>query len=153
MNQLIRKAQLGDVKGLQELVNMFARRERMLALSLSELYDQLRDFTVVCDGNDAPLGCCSLHIVWEDLAEIRSIAVTESAQGTGIGRRLVEACVAEARALGVRRVCALTYVPDFFVKLGFTLVDKSELPHKVWSDCFKCPKFPNCDEVAVVLNL
>ncbi len=152
---VIRKARLGDVKRIHSLVNQFAGEGRMLALALSELYDNLRDFTVACDAGEADsvLGCCALHIVWEDLAEIRSLAVVSEEQGKGIGRELVEACLSEARSLGVRRVFALTCVPDFFARFGFRPVEKSELPHKVWTDCVKCPKFPDCDEVAVVRNV
>jgi len=148
----VKKARLGDVKQIHALVNAFADRGRMLAVPLSDLYDNVRDFTVVCAGDGGLLGCCCLRIVWEDLAEIRSLAVTEEAQGAGLGRELVESCLAEARELGVPRVFALTYVPDFFAALGFCLIDKNELPHKVWADCVKCPKFPDCDEVAVALD-
>ncbi len=152
---MIRKAQLGDMKPIQLLVNQFAGEGRMLALALSELYDNLRDFTVACDPGEtnSVLGCCALHIVWEDLAEIRSLAVAPEKQRRGFGRELVEACLGEARSLGVRRVFALTYVPDFFARFGFRPVEKSELPHKVWTDCVKCPKFPDCDEVAVVRDV
>jgi amino-acid N-acetyltransferase len=151
---VIRKAQLDDVRDIQNLVNAFANRGRMLALSLSELYDSVRDFTVVREEPDGLLlGCCCLHVVWEDLAEVRSLAVAEARQGSGLGRRLVEACIDEARLLHLPRVFALTYVPGFFERLGFRLSDKSELPHKVWADCIKCPKFPDCDEIAVVLDL
>jgi amino-acid N-acetyltransferase len=155
MSVTIRKAQLSDVKAMQVLVNSFADRNRMLALSLSELYDKVRDFTVACEeGNPGGkvLGCCALRIFWEDLAEIRSLAVVEDAQQRGFGRDLVKACIAEAQALGVGRVFALTYVPDFFTKLGFCQVDKAELPHKVWVDCLKCARFPHCDEVAVTID-
>jgi len=153
MKHTVRKAQLGDVKTIRGLVNSFADRGRMLALSLSELYDNIRDFTVACDEEGRLLGCCVLHIVWEDLAEVRSLAVSETAQGQGIGRELVQACLAEAQGLSVPRVFALTYVPEFFAKLGFQGVSKAELPHKVWADCIKCPKFPDCDEVAVAVDL
>ena len=155
MKELIRKAQLPDVEKIQHLVNTFAEAGRMLALSLSELYDNVRDFTVACDGESPDsklLGCSALRVTWKDLAEIRSLAVAEEAQGRGIGRQLVAVCLDEARALGVSRVFALTYVPEFFDQFGFRVVDKNELPHKVWADCIKCPKFPNCDEVAVAVD-
>jgi len=141
---------------MQVLVNSFANRGHMLPLSLSVLYDDIRNFTVACDGG-APgagvLGCCALRIYWEDLAEIRSLAVAEEAHGCGTGRRLVLACLDEARELGVSRVFALTAIPEFFGKLGFRLVEKAELPHKVWYDCVRCPKFPDCDEAPVVIDL
>jgi len=145
MTHQTRKAQLDDVKNIHRLVNRFADQGRMLALSLSE-------FTVVSGDDGRLLGCCVLHIVWEDLAEVRSLAVAEDAQHRGIGAQLVQACLQEARALGVPRVFALTYVPDYFARFGFAPVDKSTLPHKVWADCVKCPKFPDCDEVAVALD-
>ena len=153
---VIRKAQIGDIKGIHALVNGFASRGRMLALSLSELYDNVRDFTVACEDGPAGgrlLGCCCLHIVWEDLGEVRSLAVAEESQGRGVGQGLVRSCLDEARALGVKRVFALTYAPEFFANLKFVPIDKGELPHKVWADCVKCPKFPDCDEAAVVLDL
>ena len=151
---MIRKANLSDVRGIHALVNAFAARGGMLALSLSDLYDNVRDFIVASDRRGGTvLGCCALHVVWEDLAEIRSLAVVESAQRRGLGRRLVKRCLDEALVLGVRRAFALTYVPEFFARLGFHQVDKAELPHKVWADCVKCPRFPDCDETAVILDL
>jgi amino-acid N-acetyltransferase len=154
VSTVIRKARLRDVPAVHRLVNTFAERGQMLALSLSEIYDNVRDFSVAAPEGDADtvVGCCVLHVVWEDLAEVRSLAVAESVQGRGVGRQLVGACLDEARALGVPRVFALTYVPAFFGALGFRPVDKAELPHKVWADCIKCPKFPHCDEVAVALD-
>jgi amino-acid N-acetyltransferase len=98
-------------------------------------------------------GVCGLGICWEDLAEIRSLAVSEEMKGTGLGSRLVAACLEEAKSLGVKRVFTLTYVPDFFVRFGFREVEKSVLPHKIWADCFKCPKFPDCDETALLIDL
>lgn len=130
----------------------FASRGDMLSRSLSELYESLRDFYVVEEGG-VLLGAAALHIVWEDLAEVRSVAVTEDAGRKGIGSRLVQACIAEAREIGLKRIFCLTYKPDFFAKHGFRLVDKAELPHKVWGDCIKCPKFPDCDENAMILDL
>ena len=149
---MIRKAQVGDVKEIQKLLTSFANRGDMLSRSLSELYENIRDFYVVTDG-DRLLGAAALHIVWEDLAEVRSVAVIEESGRKGIGSQLVQACIAEAREIGLRRIFCLTYKPDFFAKHGFSLVDKSELPHKVWSDCIKCVKFPDCDENAMILDL
>lgn len=149
---MIRKAQIADVKDIQKLLMTFANRGDMLSRSLSELYESLRDF-YVADDNGALLGAAALHIVWEDLAEVRSVAVTEDAGRKGIGSKLVQACIAEAREIGLKRIFCLTYKPDFFAKHGFRLVDKAELPHKVWGDCIKCPKFPDCDENAMILDL
>jgi amino-acid N-acetyltransferase len=147
-----RKAQIGDVKDIQKLLTAYAAKGDMLSRSLSELYESLRDFYVEVDG-DRLLGTAALHILWEDLAEVRSVAVAENAGRKGIGSSLVQACIAEARELGLKRVFCLTYKPEFFGKHGFRLVDKSELPHKVWSDCIKCVKFPDCDENAMILDL
>jgi amino-acid N-acetyltransferase len=149
---MIRKAQIADVKNIQKLLMTFASRGDMLSRSLSELYESLRDFYVV-EEDGVLLGASALHIVWEDLAEVRSVAVVEDSGRKGIGSRLVQACIAEARELGLKRIFCLTYKPDFFGKHGFRLVDKSELPHKVWGDCIKCAKFPDCDENAMILDL
>ncbi len=149
---MIRKAQIADVKNIQKLLMTFANRGDMLSRSLSELYESLRDFYVVED-EGALLGAAALHIVWEDLAEVRSVAVVEDCGRKGIGSRLVQACISEAREIGLKRIFCLTYKPDFFAKHGFRLVDKAELPHKVWGDCIKCPKFPDCDENAMILDL
>ena len=149
---MIRKAQIADVKDIQKLLMTFASRGDMLSRSLSELYESLRDFYVV-EEDGVLLGAAALHIVWEDLAEVRSVAVMESAGRKGIGGSLVQACIAEAHEIGLKRIFCLTYKPDFFAKHGFRLVDKAELPHKVWGDCIKCPKFPDCDENAMILDL
>lgn len=149
---MIRKAQISDVKDIQKLLMTFASRGDMLSRSLSELYESLRDFYVV-EEEGVILGAAALHIVWEELAEVRSVAVTEDAGRKGIGSRLVQACINEAREIGLKRIFCLTYKPEFFGKHGFRLVDKAELPHKVWGDCIKCPKFPDCDENAMILDL
>jgi amino-acid N-acetyltransferase len=149
---MLRKAKIADVKDIQKLLMIFANRGDMLSRSLSEIYESLRDFYVVED-EGVVLGAAALHIVWDDLAEVRSVAVDEAAGRKGIGSRLVDACISEAREIGLRRIFCLTYKPDFFAKHGFHLVDKSELPHKVWGDCIKCPKFPDCDENAMILDL
>ncbi|HBA89633.1 MAG TPA: N-acetyltransferase [Geobacter sp.] len=149
---MIRKARIGDVKDIQKLLTSFASRGEMLSRSLSELYEALRDFYVF-EEQGRLLGTSALHIVWEDLAEVRSVAVAEDAGRRGIGSQVVGACIDEARALGLKRLFCLTYKPDFFAKFGFKIADKSELPHKVWGDCIKCVKFPDCDEIAMVLDL
>jgi amino-acid N-acetyltransferase len=149
---MIRKAQIADVKDIQKLLMTFASRGDMLSRSLSELYESLRDFYVAEDSG-VLIGAAALHIVWEDLAEVRSVAVMEEAGRKGVGSRLVQACITEAREIGLKRIFCLTYKPDFFAKHGFQLVDKAELPHKVWGDCIKCPKFPDCDENAMILDL
>ena len=149
---MIRKAQISDVKEIQKLLITFASRGDMLSRSLSEIYESLRDFYVFEEGGII-LGAAALHIVWDDLAEVRSVAVLEDSGRKGIGSQLVQACITEARGIGLKRIFCLTYKPDFFGKHGFYLVDKSELPHKVWGDCIKCVKFPDCDENAMILDL
>jgi amino-acid N-acetyltransferase len=152
---MIRNAQMRDVKAMYDLLDHFADKGLLLGRSLSSLYDQLRDFQVFVEQGDAGeeiVGVCALHICWEDLAEVRSLAVKDSAQGKGIGRQLVESCLHEAEALGIKQVFTLTYQPDFFSHRGFDPIDKNELPHKVWSDCINCPKFPDCNEEAMIWN-
>jgi len=149
---MIRKAKLKDVKDIQRLIKLYSTRGDILPRSLSELYDHLRDFFVSVR-NHKVVGICSLHICWDDLAEIRSLAVQEEARNKGMGGKLVEACLKESEELGAKRVFALTYQPEFFEKMGFKRVDKTVLPHKIWTDCLKCVKFPDCDEVAVVKEL
>jgi len=150
---MIRKARMGDVRAIQKLIADYARKGDMLPRSLAEIYENLRDYFVfVEDGNGEVVGSAAIHIMWEDLAEVRSLAVAEARMRRGVGTQLVEACISEAIVLGVTRVFALTYKPEFFEKLGFRKVDKSELPHKIWSDCLKCSKFPDCDEVALVAD-
>lgn len=151
---VIRKAKTGDVAGIQKMLGNFAQQGRLLARSLSELYTNLRDMSVAVDCETGQVvGCCCLHVIWEDLAEIRSLAVHESQQGRGLGRRLVEACMSEALDLGIKRLFTLTYETKFFEHMGFRIVDKNLFPQKVWADCLHCPKFPECDEVALVMDL
>jgi len=147
----IRKARISDIRDIHKLVNDFAKKEAMLPRALNELYESIRDL-VVADDNGIK-GVCALHILWEDLAEIRSLAVREEYRGRGFGKALIEKCMAEARELGVKKVFALTYELDFFHKFGFKEIDKSKLPQKIWGDCLKCPKFPECDEHAVMVHL
>lgn len=149
---MIRKAKISDVKEIQKLLGNYASRGEMLSRSLSELYDSLRDF-YICEDEGRVIGTSALHIVWEDLAEVRSVAVAEDAGRRGIGSQVVGACLEEARELGLKRLFCLTYKPEFFARFGFVVVDKSELPHKVWGDCIKCVKFPDCDEIAMILDL
>jgi amino-acid N-acetyltransferase len=151
---MIRKAKIADVPPVQKMLGEFARDGRLLARSLSELYTNLRDMYVYVDGETQQIaGCCSLHIIWENLAEVRSLAVAPSHHKRGIGRLLVQACIDEARELGIKQVFALTYKDKFFQHLGFRVVDKNIFPQKIWADCLHCPKFPECDEIALVLDL
>lgn len=150
---MIRKARMGDVKAIQKLVAEYAKKGDMLPRSLSEIYENLRDYFVFTEDGGEIIGSAAIHIMWEDLAEVRSVAVRENRMGRGVGTRLVEACISEAIVLGITRVFALTYRPEFFEKMGFSRVDKSELPQKIWTDCLKCSKFPDCDEVALLTDL
>jgi amino-acid N-acetyltransferase len=125
----------------------------MLPKALIEIYEHLRDFFVYVDDQENVLGCCALHLFWEDLAEIQSLAVEETEKLKGIGTSLVAACLAEARSLGITKIFTLTYKKEFFEKQGFQEIDRSELPHKIWAACVKCVKFPDCDEIALVHNL
>jgi len=150
---MIRKARMKDVKAIQKLIAEYARKGDMLPRSLSEIYENLRDYFVYVQNGEEVIGSAAIHIMWEDLAEVRSLAVRDGNMGRGVGTQLVEACLSEAIVLGIPRVFALTYKPDFFAKLGFVRVDKSELPQKIWTDCLKCSKFPDCDEVALVTDL
>ena len=147
---MIRNARMEDVKGIYTLLQHYSDKGLLLGRSLSSLYDQLRDFVMYVDGDDTVHGVCAFHVCWENLAEIRSLAVAEESQGQGIGKALVQACLKEAENFGISKVFTLTYQPDFFASMGFEKIDKGELPHKVWSDCIHCPKFPDCNEEAMI---
>jgi amino-acid N-acetyltransferase len=147
----IEKACIGDVSQMHQLINYFADKNEMLARPLSEIYENIRDYFVVREG-ERVIACVALHVMWEDLAEIRSLVVAEASQKQGVGSQLVRACLEEARKLGLGTIFCLTYKPAFFERAGFSQIDKMELPHKVWTECFRCPKFPNCDEVALIYH-
>lgn len=148
----VEKARIGDVAQMHQLINYFADKGEMLARPLSELYENIRDYFVVRQGGQV-IACAALHVSWSDLAEIKSVAVAEGKQEQRIGTQLVEACLREAKEIGIPTVFCLTYQPAFFEKRGFSQVEKTELPHKVWGECYLCPKFPNCDEVALIYHL
>jgi amino-acid N-acetyltransferase len=149
---LAEKARIKDVTQMHQLINYFADKDQMLPRPLSELYENIRDYFVVRQGEQV-IACAALHVSWSDLAEIKSVAVAEDNQKQEIGTQLVEACLKEARALGMPTVFCLTYKPAFFERFGFYQVDKMELPRKVWTECYHCPKFPNCNEVALLRHL
>jgi len=150
---MIRKAKIADVKRMHKIINNYAEEKKMLARSLNDLYEHIKDFFVYEDENGEVQGCCAMHIVWEDLAEIKAMAVAKEYNNQGIGKELVLKCMEEARQLGIKKTFALTYVKDFFVKLGYTIINRDDLPHKVWRECIHCPKFPDCDEIAVLKSL
>ncbi len=148
----VEKASITDVPQMHKLINSFADKGEMLSRPLSEIYEDIRDYFIVRDG-ERVIACAALHINWSDLAEIRSVAVAEDSQGQGVGARLIKSCLKDAEKLGIPTVFCLTYKPGFFEKLGFTQVDKMELRQKIWNECYRCSKFPNCDEVALVCRL
>ncbi len=149
---MVRKAHLSDVQDICEIVETFAKRGEMLHRSASDICSSLRDFFVY-EENGKIVGTCALQIASPEIGEVRSLAVRSGHTGRGIGRKLVTACLEEAIELGIKKVFALTYKPGFFKKLDFRCVSKEVLPHKIWGDCIKCVKFPNCDENAVIIEL
>ncbi len=148
---MVRKAKIEDVKTIHALLAGVGKGV-VIPRSLSELYEHIREFFVY-EADGKVCGAAALHIVWEDLAEIRSVAINDQHKGKGAGKALINECLAEARQLGVSRLFVLTYIPEYFQKFGFGEVDKSALPHKVWSDCVKCVKFPDCDEIAMLKRM
>ena len=149
---MIRKAKIKDIKPMQNLINYFAKQDLMLPRSLNELYENLRDYWVA-DENNKIVGCCGLRICWDNLAEIKSLAVLRQKQGKGIGENLVRACLNEAKELGAKNIFVLTYKPGYFKKFGFQRIKHADLPHKIWLDCINCPKFPGCEEVAMIKKI
>ncbi len=141
---------MDDVRQIHRLLQGYADQKLLLGRSISSLYDHLRDFVVWDEGGRGLSGVCSLHICWENLAEIRSLAVADAGQRRGIGTRLVQTCLNEAVDYGITDIFTLTYQPVFFRKLGFVDIDKRDLPHKIWSDCINCSMFPDCDEEALM---
>lgn len=148
----IKKATIKDVRNIQSLINAFAKKDLMLPRSLNEIYENIRDF-YVCVEDDRIIAVSALHILWEDIAEIKSVVVSNEHQRKGIGKKLIKKCLKEATVLGLKNVFALTYKPDFFISLGFKEIDKNTLPQKIWGECLKCHKFPECDESAVLIEL
>jgi amino-acid N-acetyltransferase len=149
---MIRPATVHDVSRIAEIINSHAELGKMLFKSYAQLYEDLRDFSVY-EKDGKVVGVTALAIIWADLTEIRSLAVDNDYRGQGIGRRLVEWSIEEARRLQIRRIMSLTYEQGFFEKLGFEVVNKDTLPLKVWSDCIRCPKRDGCDEIAMVRTL
>lgn len=151
MNSL-EKARISDAPQMHQLINYFADKGEMLARPLSEIYENIRDYFVIREG-ERVIACAALHINWADLAEIKSLVVAEDSQRQGIGDQLITACLNEARELGISTIFCLTYKPGFFGRFGFAQIDKMQLPHKVWNECYRCAKFPNCDEIACIYHL
>lgn len=149
----VRPALPADAAPLAAILAAYAAEGKLLPRSADELLENIRDFQVHPAADGSPAGCCALRIYSADLGEIRSLAVSPGAGGHGAGSALIAACEADARRLGITRVFALTYIPDFFLRLGYQVVSKETLPQKIWRDCFKCAHFPNCGEIAVVKHL
>jgi amino-acid N-acetyltransferase len=152
---MMRKARIGDVKTIHRMINVSSMKGEMLPRSLMDMYGNLRDFIVYIDEEKQSIvGTCAMSIVWDNLAEIRSLYVDDDYRKRGIATNLVEACISEAITLELFRVFSLTYQVEFFRKIGFVEVDKTTLPQKIWSDCFHCPKYPDyCDETAMIMEL
>lgn len=146
------RARVSDATSMHQLISYFADKGEVLPRALSEIYEGIRDYFVVRKRGQV-IACAALHVTWVDLAEIRSLAVDEKAQNQRVGSALVQACLEEAKELAIPRVFCLVRKPAFFEKHGFQLIDKAELPHKVWAECYRCPKFPDCDEVALIRHL
>ena len=148
----LRRAKLSDVEAMIELINGYAEQGLMLPRSRNLLYEGIREF-LIAETDKRIIGVGSLHIIWEELAEIRALAIASDYRGKSVGTQLVQALVQEAHDLGCNKVFALTYQPGFFQRCGFRVIKKEEMPHKVWKECINCVKFPNCDEIAVILNI
>lgn len=148
----VERATVRDVEQIHSLINYWAAQGEMLPRTMGETYENLRDFFVVHDGEEV-VACVALHITWADLAEVKSLAAREDRQSAGYGSALVRACIEEGRQLGLRRLFALTYRPAFFERFGFRQADVMDLPRKVWNECYRCPKFPGCSEIAMTLEL
>jgi len=145
------KARISDVRAIHQLINEAAGKDQLLPRSLGDIYEKLRDFHV-CFCGERLVGCCALHIVWDNLSEIRSLVVDSEFRNRGIGSKLVANCLQERAELAIEKVFVLTFIPSYFERFGFRQVRKDSLPHKVWSECVRCPKFPDCDEVALEIR-
>lgn len=153
MGIVIRSARLGDVAAIVDVAREFGRQEIMIPLSMGDVTERLREFQVAEREDGKIVGCVAVHVTWGNLVEVRSLAVLTEEQGRQIGRMLMDAAFADAANLGATEIFTLTYIPEFFRLFGFEVVDRGTLPHKVWLDCVKCPKFPDCGEVAMKRDL
>ncbi|HOK79456.1 MAG TPA: N-acetyltransferase [bacterium] len=149
----IRPAVVADAYFIKNLINDQAKKGKMLPVSINQVFENLRNFWVICDKKGKILGCGCLKIVWKDLGEIRSLAIKNSKQKKGYGSLLVETLLNEAKKIGTKKIFVLTYVPEFFEKFGFVRIEKTKLPHKIWIDCINCPKFPRCDEIPMLKKI
>ncbi len=149
---MIRKARISDAQTIQGIINCYADKDQMLPRSINEIYENIRDFWLK-EKDGAIVGCVALHPMWEDLGEVKSFAIKEEYKGQGIGKALLDKCVIDARELGLKKLFALTYIPDYFRKYGFKELPKEKLPHKIWTECIRCPKFPDCGEIALLYEV
>ncbi len=148
----LRKANLQDIKQIHKILKHFAGKGDLLGRPLLALYEKVREFYVY-EIDNVVIGCIALAVVWENMAEIRSLAIDEKYQKMKIGTKLIKACLKEAEDLSIKEVFTLTYQPDFFKKQEFNIIDKSKLPHKIWADCINCPHFPDCNEIALIRKI
>ncbi len=149
---MIRKARASEAEEIKKLIDYYARKNEMLPRSLSEIYENIRDYWV-WEERKRVVGCGALHVSWVNLGEVKSLAVAKRYKKRGIGTALVKKCIEEAKDIGLKRLFVLTYKPEFFKKKGFKSIGKEELPNKVWSECVRCVKFPNCNESALIYYL
>jgi amino-acid N-acetyltransferase len=149
---LLRKARVEDVPQIRQLINIYAQKEIMLPRAIGEIYENIRDFYVI-EHDGKIIACGALHVTWEYFGEILSLAVIPDELRRGHGSKIFEACMKEASELGLKHVVTLTYATEFFSLHGFKIVDKSSLPHKLWSMCIKCTRFPDCDEIAMMKDI
>ncbi len=155
---VIRPATVQDVHGMSALINHYASANVMLARGPQYLYLHIQDYMVATapaavDGHEVVVACGAVHVLWEDLAEIRSVAVHTSCQGQGFGGRMVDALVGRCRQLGLPRVFVFTLAAPFFAQCGFSEFKREDMPPSVWVECSKCPKFYCCDEIGMIRML
>ncbi|MBU0701999.1 N-acetyltransferase [bacterium] len=144
----IRKVDIREAPLIQAIINQYAKRGKLLPRALGDIYENIRDY-FIAEVDGKIVGCCALHVVWEDIAEVKSLAVLKEFSGQGIGSELLSSALKEARSLGITKIFTLTYEQNFFAKKGFKVIPSSSLPHKIWGECIRCPLFPNCKEVAM----
>ena len=154
MSMVLRRAHSRDVALMHALLVAGAEKGLLLPRSRAQLFTALRDFCVLADEKTGEIaGCCALAVIWEGLAEVRSLYVADAFRRRGYGHTLVNACLEDAASLGITQIFTLTYETAFFRGVGFAEISKESLPQKIWTDCIHCPKFPNCDEIAMIRSV
>ena len=148
----IRPAKVSDVKEIHKLVEYYADKKEMLHRSLNSIYENIQEY-IVAEEDGKIIGCGALHVAWEDLAEVKALAIAQEHQGKKIGSKIVAQLQENAKELGVKKVFSLSFKPEFFQKLGYSIIPKEMLPHKIWSECINCHLFPDCGEVPLLLSL